>query len=113
MRPQETIARSVLPYERRVPVRRGRRIVLITVGAIAQFVLLFVLSFYRKDVRLDWIAWILEFPLLRLASALDVPLAGASGYLLALLNALCWVFVAIACARFFRRLRRSVSQYSR
>ena len=102
---QEAPNPPMLSYANAPPSRRGRVVVLLVGGGVAQFVLLFVLSFYREARWVDRTAWVLECPLFRLAWALDLPLPNAAVLALGLLNGLCWSLVVLVCVWILRRLR--------
>lgn len=102
---QEATNTPILSYGKVPPNRRWLVIMLLLGGGVAQFVLLFALSFGR-DVR--WVnraAWVLEFPLFRLAWALGLPLPNAAFIPLGLLNGLCWSGMVLVGVWFLRRMR--------
>ena len=92
---------TILPYYTPPPVRRRPVVLLLFAGAVAQFGLLFLVSFYR----VDWLAWGLGWPLFPLASALNVPGYFWFWFLLGPLNGLCWSLVIMALVSLPRRLR--------
>jgi hypothetical protein len=96
------LAYGGVPRTRRWPI-----VAFLIGGSVAQFALLLALSFHR-DVRwVDRVAWVLECPLFRAMWALDLPVTNSNGYVLGLLNGLCWSLVAAAMVWMLRRLRRA------
>jgi hypothetical protein len=102
---QEATNSPVLSYAKAPPNRRWRVIALLLGGGFAWFVLWLALSFNREVRWVNRTAWVLEFPLIRLAWALGLPLPTVAILALGFLNGLCWSVLVFLCVRFLRRPR--------